>query len=461
LGTHRGAINRFQWMWKQFPFKKTDVCCIKTSLSFVDSIWECFGPLLAGVPSVVIPDHVVADAEAFIALLAQKRVTRIVVVPSLLDTWVSSGANLQALLPELTLWISSGEALSVRLAEKFASTKPGSSLVNLYGCSEVAADVTWHLCNEFENAGTIPIGRPLDNTQIYILDADLNPTAIGISGEIYVGGFALARGYRAYADATAERFVPNPFSQQAGERLYKTGDLGRYLINGEVEYFGRADHQIKLRGYRIETAEIEHALASHPGVRQVLVTVSGDSVSEKRLVAYVAATESDDIFRHELHNQVARLLPSYMVPSVFVIVDAFPMLTNGKIDRKALPKINRTHTLSAGLNVAPANSLEKALVTIWQEVLGLEAVGVNDNFFDLGGHSLALLQIKAKIQSRIGKEVSLTELFTYPTVSALSRVINDQAPANDIVATARKRSAAQRKALQRNRQNQRERGAAD
>jgi acyl carrier protein len=150
-----------------------------------------------------------------------------------------------------------------------------------------------------------------------------------------------------------------------------------------------------------------------------------------------------------------------MVPSVFVIVDAFPMLTNGKIDRKALPKINRTHTLSAGLNVAPANSLEKALVTIWQEVLGLEAVGVNDNFFDLGGHSLALLQIKAKIQSRIGKEVSLTELFTYPTVSALSRVINEQAPANDIVATARKRSAAQRKALQRNRQNQRERGAAD
>jgi amino acid adenylation domain-containing protein len=282
LGTHRGAINRFQWMWKQFPFKKTDVCCIKTSLSFVDSIWECFGPLLAGVPSVVIPDHVVADAEAFIALLAQKRVTRIVVVPSLLDTWVSSGANLQALLPELTLWISSGEALSVRLAEKFASTKPGSSLVNLYGCSEVAADVTWHLCNEFENAGTIPIGRPLDNTQIYILDADLNPTAIGISGEIYVGGYALARGYRAYADATAERFVPNPFSQQAGERLYKTGDLGRYLVNGEVEYFGRADHQIKLRGYRIETAEIEHALASHPGVRQVLVTVSGRSYRIRR-----------------------------------------------------------------------------------------------------------------------------------------------------------------------------------
>ena len=461
LGTHRGAINRFRWMWNQFPFTETDVCCLKTSLSFVDCVWECFGPLLSGVRTIVIPDHVVTDAEAFITLLAQEKVTRIVLVPSLLDSFISSYPDLESLLPALTLWISSGEPLSVRLVEAFASAKPDGMLINLYGCSEIAADVTWHLCTERLDAKSVPIGRPLANTQVYILDANLNVTAVGIPGEIYVGGFGLARGYLACPDATAERFLPNPFSHRGGERLYKTGDLGRYLPNGDIEYFGRADHQVKLRGYRIESEEVERALADHPSVGQVLVMMSGESVSEKRLVAYVVAAEATHISKRELHDHAARLLPSYMVPSAFVIVDALPLLPNGKIDRNALPKVDRTHTLSASVDREPATFLERSLVSIWQEVLGLETVGVNDNFFDLGGHSLALLRVKAKIQSKTGKEISLADLFTYPTVSALSRRLTDESPASDVVATARKRSAAGHEALQRKKQRHIERGAAD
>jgi acyl carrier protein len=283
----------------------------------------------------------------------------------------------------------------------------------------------------------------------------MNLVPIGNPGEIYIAGAGLARGYLARQDATAERFVPNPFSSQGGGRLYKTGDLGCYFANGELEYIGRADHQVKLRGYRIETGEVERVLADHPAVRQVLVTMSGTQLSEKRLVAYVVGAESVAISARELHNHAAGLLPPHMVPSAFVFIDAFPLLANGKVDRKALPAADRIHTLSAGGNGEPTTSLEKSLVSIWRSLLGLSAVGTHDNFFDLGGHSLALLQVQSEIQKRLGKEVSVADLFTYPTVSALSRRLNDVSPDCDAVAAARKRSALQHEAAQRKKQRRR------
>jgi amino acid adenylation domain-containing protein len=461
LGTHRGAINRFRWMWNEFAFSPTDVCCMKTSGSFVDSVWECFGPLLAGIRTVIIPDKDVANAEEFFSILASREVTRIVLVPSLIESLVSQYPNLGSRLPSLRFWISSGESLKGHLVESFARSVPKAQLVNLYGCSEVAADATWHEYSENHEEDSPTIGRPIANTQVHVLATDMNPCPPRIPGEICLGGVGLARGYFGRSDATADRFVPNPFNRACGSRLYRTGDLGRYRPDGVLEFIGRTDNQVKLRGYRIETEEVERVLVAHPGVQQALVTLTGDQSSDKRLVAYFVPNRAVNSTVRELHSHSARFLPAYMVPSAYIAIDAFPLLASGKIDRSALPHFDRSHTLLATTQVdrRPSTPIEKSLIAIWREVLGLDAVGLNDNFFDLGGHSLALLRVKAEILKRTGKEVALADLFTYPTVGLLSQRLADQSPASDVVAAARKRGAMRRGPALRNHNNQHE--AAD
>ncbi|HEV7745452.1 MAG TPA: amino acid adenylation domain-containing protein [Pyrinomonadaceae bacterium] len=446
IGTHRGAVNRFHWMWERFPFEVGEVTCLKTSFSFVDSVWECLGPLLAGVPGVIIPEATVSNTEALISQLAKENVTRIVLVPSLLESLVENHSNLGTLLPALRLWVCSGESLSGQLVERFHAAVPDGQLVNLYGCSEVAADVTYHIAERTPTALTVPIGRPVANTQVYILDESMSPCGIGLPGQIYVGGSHLARGYWNRPDETADRFVPNPFATHDGERLYRTGDLGRYLTTGEIEYLGRMDSQFKVRGYRIESGEIESALMQHPKVRMAQVVAAGAGRSEKKLVAYVVLVEAmDDVIR-ELHDYAARFLPSYMIPSAFVPLERFPLLPSGKVDRRSLPAASREHTLSAGPASQASTPVEASLVEIWREVLGLDQVGIYDNFFDLGGHSLALVKLRARIESRFGRRLSLPDLFTYPSIAALSQRLQEVETTNDILARLGPRMARQKAA---------------
>ncbi len=460
LGLHQGAVNRFAWMWQNYPFKSGEVCCQKTSLNFVDSIWEIFGPLLQGVRIVIIPDSVVKAPQQFIETLASNKITRLVVVPSLLRVLLDTHTHLQQRLPQLQLWVTSGEALSHNLLQKFRQTLPESTLLNLYGSSEVSADVT---CYSISPQDAVParivIGRPIANTQVYVLDRNLKPVPIGVPGEVYIGGVGLARGYFNRPEMTVERFIPNIFSAshkmgmeneppytrsgfpkgrrqesqefslgfpEVGTRLYKTGDLARYLADGNLEFLGRIDNQVKIRGFRIEVGEIEAALVQHSGVEDAVVVAREDRPNHKQLVAYVVAQKEQTIMVSELHHFLKEKLPDYMLPSAFVILEAIPLLPNGKVDRHSLPAPDQTRPELAATYQPPQTEVEKIIADIWQEALHVNEVGIHDNFFELGGHSLLLLQIHNQLQKRFQQSLSILELFRYPTISSLAKYLSQE-----------------------------------
>lgn len=451
LGLHQGAVNRFAWMWQNYPFKQGEVCCQKTSLNFVDSVWEIFGPLLQGVRIVIIPDSVVKAPQQFIEILASNKITRLVVVPSLLRILLDTNTHLQQRLPQLQLWVTSGEALSHNLLQKFRQTLPESTLLNLYGSSEVSADVT---CYSLSPQDAVParvvIGRPIANTQVYVLDRNLKPVPIGVPGEVYIGGVGLARGYFNRPEMTVERFIPNIFSAlhkigmenkpprhqehqefslgfpEVGTRLYKTGDFARYLVDGNLEFLGRIDNQVKIRGSRIELGEIEAALVQYSGVENAVVVAREDRPNHKQLVAYVVAQKEQVITVSELHRFLKEKLPDYMLPSAFVILETLPLLPNGKVDRHSLPAPDQTRPELETTYQPPQNDLEQTIANIWQEVLHVKEVGIYDNFFELGGQSLLLVQVHSKLQKILPQDLSLVEMFQYPTISSLAKYLSQE-----------------------------------
>ena len=290
LGTHRSTINRLHWMWTTYPLHTEEACCQKTALSFVDSVWEIFGPLLKGIRTIIIPENVVKDPKHLLSTLATHGITRLVLVPSLLRTLLETPEKLNGLLPNLKYCVCSGETLPPDLARHFLDHMPECVLLNLYGSTEVAADVTcFDTRQDYEDLSYVPIGRPIANTQVYLLDAAWQLVPIGVPGEIYIGGANVARGYWRQADLTAERFLPHPWSQEPGARLYRTGDLARALPDGTLEFLGRVDQQVKIRGHRIELAEIEATLMKHPALEQAVILAREDEDLEKRLVAYCVA----------------------------------------------------------------------------------------------------------------------------------------------------------------------------
>lgn len=419
-GPHRASMNRFAWMWKTYPFGSGETCCQKTALSFVDSIWEIFGPLLRGVRNVIVPEQVLLESEQFVQLLAKYEVSRIVLVPSLLRVLLDECSDLAARLPNLTLWSASGEVLATDLAWRFITNLPQATLLNIYGSSEVAADVTWHEARERVTASCVPIGRPISNTQIYILDRNLRPVPVGVRGEIHVGGDCLARGYWNRPEATAERFISTPFGGTS-TRLYKTGDLGRFLPDGAVEYLGRADNQIKIRGFRIELGEIESVLRSHPSVREAAVIVQGE---QQKLVVYVVAADGEAPTPSELRRFIRSKLPEYMTPSTYVTLEALPVLPSGKLNRNALPSAEFVRPISDRAYAAPRNEIEETLARIWGEVLKLDQpVGIEDNFFELGGHSLLAVQVISRIRRVFDVEVSIMAIFEQLAIAGLAEEV--------------------------------------
>jgi amino acid adenylation domain-containing protein len=424
VGLHRGTVNRFAWMWSTYPFAANEMSCVKTSLSFVDSVWEVFGPLLKGTPSIIIPDQVTKDLWLLVQALADNHVTRIVLVPSLLGAILDFNPNLQSLLPDLKLWTSSGESLSRKLAERFHQCLPNSKLLNLYGSSEVSGDVTCFETRKAESSGTISVGRPIYNTQVYLLDSHLQPVPIGVSGEICVGGVGLAREYLNRPPLTAERFIPNSFSSEKGLRLYRTGDLARYLSDGNIEFLGRVDNRVKIRGYRIELGEIEAVLNQHPAVKDAVVVVrERDSSTEKRLVSYVVTRQQSPSLIPELQNFLKRKLPEYMIPSFFVMLDSLPLTPNGKLDRQALPVDDVARAVIVLPLVEARTEIEEVIGQIWREVLGVQTVGVKDNFFELGGHSLLAIQLVSRMREIFRLKISVRTLFDAPTIAGVAERI--------------------------------------
>ncbi|MCC5601597.1 non-ribosomal peptide synthetase [Nostoc favosum] len=421
LGTHRGTVNGLHWLWKTYPFTPGEVCCQKTAISFVDSIWEIFAPLLQGIPTVIISNATVLDPQLFIESLAQHKVSRIILVPSLLRLILDNYSHLVKKLTHLKFWITSGEALSVKLVQTFRELMPFAKLINLYGSSEVSANATYYDTSLLpEQADSVPIGRPIDNTQIYVLNRDLQPTPRGVIGELYLGGDGLAKGYLHRPELTQERFIDNSFIP--GNKLYKTGDLVRYLPDGNLEYLGRCDEQVKIRGFRVELGEIATAIAQHPDVRESVVTASNDAQENSRLIAYVVTNKQD--ITTQLLSYLQQKLPNYMLPSAFIVLDKLPLTPNGKVDKCALPSSEVIQSNTNKAFVAPRNFTELALAKLWENLLNTSPIGVTDNFFDLGGHSFLGVRLMAQIYDKFRHNLPLSTLFENPTIEKLAAIVS-------------------------------------
>jgi acyl-CoA synthetase (AMP-forming)/AMP-acid ligase II len=322
--------------------------------------------------------------------------------------------------------ICSGEALPASLARRFYEKLPQANLYNLYGPTETTVDVTAYACRPDLEGNSVPIGRPISNTRVYVLDSFERPVPIGVAGEIYIGGVGVGRGYLNQRELTADRFLADPFSKEAGARMYRTGDLGRWLPDGNIEFLGRNDFQVKIRGFRIELEEIEARLLEQKGISEAVVVAREDVPGEKRLVAYYVAIKGDgaETNAEELRGRLSAQLPEYMVPAAYVRLEALPLTANGKLDRKALPAPDQEAFITRGYE-PPEGEVEEALARIWEEVLKVERVGRHDNFFELGGHSLSAVQVISRVRVAFSTDLALGDVFTSPTIATFSERIVD------------------------------------
>nr|MDZ8284339.1 amino acid adenylation domain-containing protein [Nostoc sp. ChiSLP01] len=418
MNTHHGIRNRLLWMQEAYQLTSSDRVLQKTPFSFDVSVWEFFWPLLTGARIVVARPEGHKDSNYLINLIAQEQVTTIHFVPSMLQAFLQEDSLEDC--SSLRRVFCSGEALSFELKERFFQYFE-CEFHNLYGPTEAAIDVTFWRCQPQLNYQLVPIGRPIANTQIYILDQQMQPVPIGVTGELYIGGDGLARGYLNRPELTQERFVLNPFSPDKSARLYKTGDLARYLCDGNIEYIGRIDHQVKIRGFRIELGEIEAVLNSHPQIQQAVVIATEDNSGNKRLIAYVVS-EEETLSNHQLREFLQQQLPAYMVPSAFVSLDTLPLSPNGKLDRLAFRapdgNIEREREY-----VAPRTPSEQIIADIFALVLGIETVGIHDNFFELGGHSLLATQLISRLRHSFEVEIPLQAVFGAPSIAQLDQAI--------------------------------------
>ena len=420
MNTHRGILNRLLWMQDVYQLNPTDRVLQKTPFSFDVSVWEFFWTLMAGARLVVARPEGHKDPNYLVNLILQQQITTLHFVPSMLQVFLEAEGVEKC--QSIKRVIASGEALPPKLQQRFFQ-RLDTQLYNLYGPTEAAVDVTFWQCKKEDlNQKTVPIGSPIANIQTYILADRLQPVPVGVIGELYLGGVGICRGYLDRPDLTAERFIPNPFSSQAGERLYRR-DLARYLPSGEIEYLGRIDNQVKIRGLRIELGEIEVAIATHPAVRESVVIVTETSPDLKNLVAYVVASPESGLTISQLREFLISKLPDYMIPSALVRLEQMPLTPNGKVDRRSLPAPEFMQ-LSSSAILLPATPTENLLAGIWREVLGREKVGVENNFFELGGHSLIATRVISQIRQVFAVELPLRSLFEHPTIVGLAKEID-------------------------------------
>jgi amino acid adenylation domain-containing protein len=391
--------------------------------SFDAATFEIWGALLHGATLVVIPKEVLISPRHLAEQIRQLGIS-VMFLPTALFNQVAG--EVPGAFSSLRYLLFGGEAVDPRPVREVLKSNPPQRLLHMYGPTESTTYALWHRVESLSaEASTVAIGRPLSNTQIYLLDEYREPVPIGVAGELYIGGDGLARGYLNSAALTAERFIPNPFSHTEGARLYRTGDIARYLANGEVEFLGRSDEQVKVRGYRIELGEIEALLREFREVRDVVVLAREDTPGYKRLVAYVVAEGSSELSASHLRSYMKERVPDYMMPSSFVLLEELPLTPNGKVDRRALPLPEDAEPEQKTDLISPRNPLEEKLALIYASVLGLKTVGVLNNFFDLGGHSLLATQITSRIRETFKVELPLRVLFVNPTVAGLAAAVEE------------------------------------
>jgi len=427
--THRGLVNYLYWARRAYEVsseKKNggNGSALHSSIGFDLSITSLWLPLVAGESVLLVSEEL--GLEGLIATLREQGPFRVVKLTpphlALLNQQLSS----DELRRSAQVVVIGGEALASERVRVWRDHAPETRLINEYGPTEtVVGCCVYEVNGETSREGDVAIGRPIANTQLYVLDGRMEPVPAGVADELYIGGEGLARGYLRRPELTAQRFVPHPFAEDGGARLYRTGDLARYRSDGELEFLGRLDEQVKVRGYRIELGEIESVLRECEGVKEAVVVVE-DAEAEKRLIGYVVAEPEVELRVEQMRAQLREQLPEYMIPAVFMELEKLPLTVNGKVDRRALPALGVRKHESDKAFTAPRNTVEIALAKVWEELLGVAPVGITDNFFDLGGSSIMAVRMMAQVEKQFGREIPLTTLFKGATIEYLAEVLNQE-----------------------------------
>jgi amino acid adenylation domain-containing protein len=423
VNTHVGIANHFYWGQEHFGLTAADKVLQKTPFSFDVSVREFFWTLSVGAELVVAEPGGHRDTAYLARTIIERGITMAHFVPSMLNMFLDDPRA--PACTSLRWVICSGEALPKALQDRFFQ-RMRAELHNLYGPTEAAVEVSYWVCDPDSPLPFVPIGKPVANTQLHILDAALRPIPVGEVGDLHIGGVHVALGYLKRPELTAERFVPDPF--RPGGRLYATGDLARYLPDGDIEFLGRSDFQVKVRGYRIELGEIEAALEAIEGVRGAVVVAHERSAGDMELVAYVAHPEGAGFPVDGLRTRLSERLPDYMVPAMIIPLERFPTNANGKVDRKALPEPVRVRPMLDTPYVPPRNALERVLVERWRTLLDLDRVGINDRFFELGGTSLQAARFVNQLQTDMAESILVISLFGAPSVAEYAALLDRQFP---------------------------------
>jgi amino acid adenylation domain-containing protein len=414
---HRAVVNFLTTMAKQPGLTANDRLLAITTLSFDIAGLEIYLPLTQGASIEIVSREVASDGKQLLEKLTGSGATVMQATPATWRMLLEAGWTGD---PGLKILIG-GEAVSQKLANQLL--EKAASVWNVYGPTETTI---WSTVSKLEAGQAATIGRPIGNTEIFILDKVLQPVPIGVAGELHIGGDGLARGYLKRPELTAEKFIAHPLNLNPNARLYKTGDLVRYLPNGNIEFLGRIDHQVKIRGFRIELGEIETVLRHHPGINDAVVVAREDSPGEKRVVAYCVATPGVALATAQLRSFMKEKLPDYMLPSVFVTLKSMPLTPNGKVDRRALPAPDQAELASKGVFSAPKDAVESRLVQIWESVLGIRPIGITDNYFELGGHSLVAVRLMKRIEEAFGKTLPIATLLQAPTIEQLAALLRQK-----------------------------------
>jgi amino acid adenylation domain-containing protein len=427
MNTHAGVCNRIQWMQDEYKLSAGDNILQKTPYTFDVSVWEFFWPIMAGASIVVATPEGHKDSHYLAQIIHDKKITVLHFVPSMLRLFLDE-QNLAQSSNTLRHVICSGEALLPDLRDRYFS-KLDARLHNLYGPTEAAIDVTYWECTKDSGETAVPIGHPVANTNIYILDKNLKPVADGEEGEIHIGGIQLAAGYLNQPELTAKKFIPNPFDASHESRLYKTGDLGCKRKDGAFEFIGRMDFQVKLRGIRTELSEIEIHIEKSPAVKQAILAVRETKLGDQKLIAYLTLHSNAEFSTSRIRAHIEKTLPEHMVPSVFMVLDSFPLTPSGKVDRKALPAPSRERPSLGQPFAPPRNALETYLAQLWHDILEIDEIGINDRFFELGGTSLQAAEFVGILQKHLDEFIYVLTIFDAPTIAEYAAFLQKDYPA--------------------------------